>query len=66
MESLRPKLTDEFLSTLVETARRYGWRGDYYEIDDFVTSVFRLARKDPPNIEPYESTHDGIVPEPWF
>jgi hypothetical protein len=63
MESLKPKLTTEFLATLTEAARRYGWSGDYIEIKWFVESVCALAgQHTPPYLHPYQcNNHD-----PWF
>jgi hypothetical protein len=43
----------EFLDELVEWARRYGWCGDYVEVDNFVRALYRLAQLEPPDLEPY-------------
>jgi hypothetical protein len=55
-ESLKPRLTDEFLATLVETAKCVGWGVDYTEVQNFVREVFHLAERPEPTkemCEPY-------------
>jgi hypothetical protein len=53
-EKLKPLLTDEFLTTLTEAAKIYGWDGDYTEIASFVGNLHEAAGKEKPNLEPYE------------
>lgn len=43
---LVPKLTDEFLETLVHAARVVGWGVDHWEVISFVQEVFALTGKD--------------------
>jgi len=54
VDEIKPKITDDFLSTLSELARIYGWTGDYGEIVNFVEDCFILAEKEKPNLEFYE------------
>lgn len=53
--ALRPKLTDEFLSTLVEAAKIDGNGGDWPATLDFVRNVFAIAGKEMPQMEPYDA-----------
>lgn len=53
-EKLKPLLTEEFLSTLTEAAKVYGWTSDYIEVCSFVEDLYEVAGKDKPNLEPYE------------
>lgn len=46
IEALRPKLTDEFLSTLAEAAEVTMF--DYIEVDGFVSELFQMAGREPP------------------
>lgn len=50
---LRPRLTDEFLATLVEAARVDG-DSDWNETQSFIQNVFEMAGKDVPLIDPYK------------
>lgn len=52
--NLRPRLTDEFLATLVEAARVDGNSSDWPATLDFVRNTFDVAGKDMPAIQPYE------------
>ena len=57
-DALRQKLTDDFLSTLVQAGRTYGWWGDYTEITGFVRWCFHTAGKEAPgydDLEPFET-----------
>lgn len=54
IQDLRPRMTDEFLATLVELARVTGWENDHVEVHAFVSGAFELVDKTPPNLEPYE------------
>lgn len=47
--SLRPRITDEFLATLVEAAKIDGWSNDFIETNRFVASVFEIAGKEMPD-----------------
>lgn len=51
---LRPRLTNEFLATLVEAARIDGHSTDWVELKGFLQNVFDIAGKEAPDIEPYE------------
>jgi hypothetical protein len=52
---LKPKLTDEFLSTLLQAVRTHGWSGDYVETFQFVQEMFDLAGKEPlGQLEPFQ------------
>ena len=52
-KGLKPQLTVEFLSTLVEAAKVCGWDSDYGEVQIFVEWCFRVAGTEPPDLEPY-------------
>ena len=52
--ALRPKLTREFLSTLMQAARTYGWEGDYTEIVEFAKYCHRLAGVDVLDLKPHD------------
>jgi hypothetical protein len=43
----------EFLAELAERARRFGWSGDYVEVERFVRHLFAEAEIEPPDLEPY-------------
>ncbi|MDD5510622.1 MAG: hypothetical protein PHI12_07430 [Dehalococcoidales bacterium] len=51
---LKPRMTDEFLSTLVELAKTVGWLLDYVEVEAFVRNAFDFADKKLPDMTPYE------------
>lgn len=51
--ALRPRLTDEFLATLVEALRIDGHSSDFVETSAFVRNVSRIASREPPSLEPY-------------
>ena len=53
-DKLRPKLSEDFLTTLVEAAKIHGNTGDWVAVKDFVRAQFHLAGKEPPEMEPYE------------
>lgn len=57
-KELEAKLTDEFLSTLVEAARVSGWSHDYSEITEFVFDMFNRAGKPLPDLAPYRLDDD--------
>lgn len=42
---VKPKITDEFLETLVELCRYVGWDSDNYVINSFVHSLFKDVGK---------------------
>lgn len=50
---LRALLTPEFLATLAEVAKLYGWAGDYFELSKFVRECYAIAGIVPPNLDPY-------------
>lgn len=54
-DSIRSKITPDFLATLNECAKIYGWTGDYIEIERFVEYINEeggVSRHDI-DIEPY-------------
>jgi len=51
--NLKPKLTREFLNTLVEAVKICGWSVDLIESANFVDWCFDLAEVDRVNLEPY-------------
>ena len=54
-QSLKPLLTDEFLSTLTEAALTCGHTVDYAELIDFVLWCYDLSEKpEPEQLRPYE------------
>lgn len=53
-KKLKPLLTEEFLNTLTEASKIYGWSGDYIEVCQFVEDLYEVAGKDKPDLEPYE------------
>lgn len=53
-DALRPRLTDEFLATLVEAAKVDGNGSDWIETQNFVRNTFHLAGKEPPEMESYD------------
>jgi hypothetical protein len=50
------KPTVEFLEELLERAKRYGWSGDYIEVQYFVESLYEDAEIDTSSLDfsPYE------------
>lgn len=57
--AFRPRLTDEFLATLIEAARIVGWGVDLVEVHSFIRELHTIAgREMPPDEEliPYELT----------
>lgn len=55
VDRIKPKLTPEFLATLVEVAKTYGWEGDYQEVGKFVAVVHaEYAGIPAPDLNPYE------------
>jgi hypothetical protein len=53
LERLCERLTEEFLATLVEAVRQYGWAGDYTEVVLFVQWAHHMAEQPVPPLEPY-------------
>jgi hypothetical protein len=51
VDELKPKLTDEFLQTLVEAVHIVGWTVDAVETVAFLEEVFALAGKKAPTVE---------------
>jgi hypothetical protein len=59
--ALKPALTDEFLATLVRTARTVGWGCDHVATCDFVRKAFWIAAKAEPrpdDLEPFIETSE--------
>lgn len=55
VDRIKPKLTPEFLSTLADVAKTYGWEGDYHEVGKFVAVVHtEYAGFPAPDLNPYE------------
>ncbi len=55
VDRIKPKLTPEFLATLAEVARMYGWAGDYAEVGKFVAVVHtEYAGIPAPDLTPHE------------
>lgn len=52
--ALRPRLTNEFLATLVEAAKIDGNSNDWIEIERFVQNTFDIAGKEAPEMNPYD------------
>ncbi|MBO9679585.1 MAG: hypothetical protein J7556_15185 [Acidovorax sp.] len=52
-DRIKPHLTPEFLTSLAEVARIYGWDADYEELGRFVEAMFRMADVTPPDLNPY-------------
>ena len=53
LEKLKPQITEEFLGTLTELAKNYGWSGDYVEVGGFIEWCYEKAGKIPRDLEPY-------------
>lgn len=43
IDAINVQVTPEFISTLVELARIYGWSGDYIEVAEFVKFCALIA-----------------------
>lgn len=55
VDRIKPKLTPEFLATLAEVAKTYGWEGDYQEVGKFVATVHTdFAGVPAPDLNPYQ------------
>ena len=53
LAELKPRLTEEFLATLVECARVDGYGGDYMELHAFVGWCHDAAGAPYPDYQPY-------------
>lgn len=53
-ESLKPLLTDEFLSTLALAVRACGWTVDHWESMAFVQWCFDVADKETPDLSAFK------------
>jgi len=60
-EQLKPKLTPEFLETLRELARCYGWSGDYVEVQSFVERIHSALgiNLEADALEPHEEVEEA-------
>lgn len=58
MSYLKSKLTPEFLETLKEVGKLYGWSGDYIEVRQFIEHCFDVAGKYAGDLEPYEKFYE--------
>lgn len=56
MKDLKKIINEDFLNTLIEVAKQYGWKGgDYSEIEDFVEWCFEKSGKEnKESLRPYE------------
>jgi len=52
-EQIKQLVTPEFLETLGEVAKLYGWSGDYVEISNFVESLYEIKNIKHISEEPY-------------
>lgn len=53
-EQLQQLVTPEFLATLLEVSKLYGWKGDYFEISNFVKDLHDIKGIEIINNEPYK------------
>ena len=53
---LKELVTPEFLSTLTEVSKLYGWSGDFIEIFNFVEDLHSIKGINIDSYEPYETT----------
>ena len=53
---LKELVTPEFLSTLTEVSKLYGWSGDFIEIFNFVEDLHSIKGIKIDSYEPYETT----------
>lgn len=51
---IRELATEKFLATLTELAKIYGWESDYTEVVCFVEWIYDKAKKERPNLQPYD------------
>jgi hypothetical protein len=61
-EQLKPRLTKEFLETLVLAARVHGWTGDHTETQSFVRACHYMADVPAPeysDLEPFDDDEDA-------
>lgn len=59
---LKPRLTREFLDTLLEAGKICGWSVDYVEIKDFVRWCFEVADETIPTAAEFEPYEDDLEP----
>lgn len=52
-KDLAPRVTGEFLETLVLAVKTCGWEVDHIESANFVEWCHELAEKECPDLEPY-------------
>lgn len=55
-EKVKSLLTQEFLETLTEIAKIYGWSGDYSEIYSFIEWLYKFTNLPLPDLNPYDLT----------
>ena len=53
-EQLEKLVTTEFLITLLEVSKLYGWDGDYFEISNFVEELHKIKGIENGIVEPYK------------
>ena len=58
-ELLKPKLTDEFLDTLVQAANTCNWSVDFIEVGYFVDWCFSVAGKPLPPLDVYNAEENN-------
>lgn len=58
IQAIKPKVTPEFIDTLVELARIFGWSSDYIEVMSFVRFCSNITGRTltPEDLEEYQ--HD--------
>ena len=62
VERVKKLTTYDFLSSLTEIAKIYGWSGDYQEVGDFIAWIYETNNIEEPDLEPYEKDNsDNII-----
>jgi len=57
-EKIKSLINYDFLLTLTEVAKLYGWSGDFCEISSFVEELHKFNGIEIENLEPYEIEED--------
>lgn len=55
---IRELINDEFLATLLEVGKLYGWTGDYVEIGQFIENLHAEHGIEGVDVQPYELEED--------
>lgn len=53
-QKIKELIDIDFLNTLAEVGRLYGWSGDYVEIGQFIEDLHQAIGVENVNTEPYE------------